>query len=344
MNRQYQPELFSQRPVRSDFARGRRRGLNVRKVFFMLLLIGGAVGGGLYYSVNYSNTTTATEETPTIQADMPLKQRPEEPGGIDIPHQDVTVFQKLDGATAEKSPKANVEHLLPEPETPKVGSTDITPPVTEKQDAAPVTAAPAEELPPAITEAVPEPAKAPTQAVEPEVAKAVKETAKEVAKEAATVKKTVEKKVVSEKDKALADKTAAVLDAAKKVGTASEKAAEAPTRLPAEMFTAADPTPPITVATSAAANEKAAEKATDNGKKVQIQLASYPDETAAQKEVARFQNKYAGILGTTTLRVVRADLGSKGIYYRVMGSASESKAKAICTDITKQKGNCIVVK
>ena len=78
----------------------------------ILLLVGGA---GLRYLFNRP-TPLRPGEIPTIVAEGPYKTKPEQPGGIDIPHQDVQVYQSLDSKDDVTPP---VEHLLPPPETPQ---------------------------------------------------------------------------------------------------------------------------------------------------------------------------------------------------------------------------------
>src|SRR3546814_1595052 len=46
--------------------------------------------------------------------DAPIKHRPEEPGGMDVPHQDKLVFNRLAPGQVENQ----VERLLPPPEEP----------------------------------------------------------------------------------------------------------------------------------------------------------------------------------------------------------------------------------
>jgi len=368
MKRTSQHELFAQRPVRSDFARrggSSGRGINLRKVGLICSVLAFAVGAGVFINSLMDRTASESGEIPTVQAELPIKQRPEQPGGIDIPHQDVTVFQQLDNANAQASKKSNVEHLLPEPETPKdvTGVQSETAPPTPSIDtlvkSAPQDTAPppqaqpvpkVEELPPAITAA--EPVKAEPAKVEPTPVVAEK---KEDEKKPAE-KKVTEKSKPAEKEKTADDKVAAALAAAHKPDAAAKalpvatKAAEpAAARLPKELFTA---DAPVASKTEAAATHTAPSSSPSlpamesaGRKTVQIQVASYPSQAEADKELKKFQNKYAGILGGSSLHVVRAEIAGKGTYYRLMGPAgSEMKAKAICADIVKLKGSCLVVK
>jgi hypothetical protein len=355
MNRPSQRELFAQRPVRSDFARRRSGGgpgFNPKKLLLVVGLVALAVGGGFAYNL-LGGGENKLEEIPTLQADMPIKERPEQPGGIDIPHQDVAVFEKLDkGGEGEK--KADVEHLLPGPEEPNEPPAISEAVPAPAPEASPVAQAPVqEELPPAVTAAIPEPV---SKAVEPTPAPAAEikkpEPSKPEVKTAKVkavtppkeVKKTVEtapKTIAAVKEKA----TAVTDDQAKKAETAMA-------RLPKELFTNDEYTPsstitpasePAPVSTTASKTETVT--TSSSGKMASVQFASVQDQAQAEKSLGKFQSKYAGLLGGVSLRVVRADLGVKGIYYRVMTApVSEDKAKAICADVMKQKGSCIVVK
>ena len=356
MTRQSQRDFSAQRPVRSDFARRSAGGggLNIGKVALLGGCVVAAMVGGYLFSLSSADSPATEDPIPTIQAEMPVKLRPDQPGGIDIPHQDVSVFQKLDNKSPSAAKDASgVEHLLPEPETPDMRTAPVKAagPLVEPEKE-PVLPAPSsspekertvstpqpqqetakeivDDLPPAITEATeaePAPVKAePVKSTEP------------VKKETAIFKAAAEKSVPAKK----------VEKDVKVEATAPAKADGTLGRLPTELFTQQDYAPPAAQKLAVVAETKTAPTSLEatSTKAQQIQLGSYPDEAAAQKEAKRLQNKYAGSLGGTSLRIVRADLGSKGIYYRVVSSSvAESKAKAICADIFKQKGNCIVVK
>ena len=75
-----------------------------------------------------------------------------------------------------------------------------------------------------------------------------------------------------------------------------------------------------------------------------MQLASVPDEANAHHMMAELESKYADTLGGVKLRVVRADLGGKGVYYRIQSQrVSKEQAEQICASIKKQNAGCIIV-
>ncbi len=77
-----------------------------------------------------------------------------------------------------------------------------------------------------------------------------------------------------------------------------------------------------------------------------VQLGSFKSQSAAQDHWAKMKKDFSSVLGGLTLRVQRADLGAKGVYYRAQaGSVSDAKAKEICSAINaKRAGSCISVK
>lgn len=114
MNNQ-SPELFAQRPVRSDFSwQSPPPRFSLRSLLLILFLI---ILGCAFVLYAVFSSGDGPSEVPTISAEGPLKQRPEEPGGIEIPHQDVTVFERIDNSAVPEG--KNVEKLLPPPEVPQ---------------------------------------------------------------------------------------------------------------------------------------------------------------------------------------------------------------------------------
>lgn len=76
-----------------------------------------------------------------------------------------------------------------------------------------------------------------------------------------------------------------------------------------------------------------------------VQLASVRDEAAARTEWAKLQIAHSA-LAPLKLNVQRADLGERGVFYRIQGGpVAEDAARAICKSITdKTAGGCLVVR
>lgn len=303
------PELFSQPPVRSDFSRQRIEGGGRRRFIVLLLpvvLVAVLVFG---YSL-FSEDETAPNEIPTISAENVVKERPEQPGGVDIPHQDMLVFNQI-----EKGDSANngqVEHLLPPPDAPQPTAgmpTTVTQPQVNEVGATADRGEGTREGGSASTvtqsNITPVPATpAPTTVATPEPAAPVAQPATTV-----TSQPVVEKKQ----------------EAPKQVVA---------NRLPKELFTS----DPSKVAASSGTSAPA-------GGKTIIQLASVTEQRVAQSEMQKLQSKFASQLGGTKLHVVKAELGAKGVYYRVQSDGmSEANAKSICTALKLQKAGCIIVR
>lgn len=89
-----------------------------------------------------------------------------------------------------------------------------------------------------------------------------------------------------------------------------------------------------------------AAEAVNVAKKHFVQLGSVQSEAASAKEWGRLQRAYGDVISGLDYRVQRADLGDRGIYYRIQGGPlTEEQARTICEDITAQKpGGCLVIK
>lgn len=76
----------------------------------------GAFGGIIWYAYSQGMRAGSESVAPVLRADAgPTKVRPEQPGGMQVPHQDKLVYDRLNPAAA---PEPGVERLLPPPEAP----------------------------------------------------------------------------------------------------------------------------------------------------------------------------------------------------------------------------------
>ncbi len=247
-----------------------------------LVLLAFVFAGALVMAYRSSIRTTATAgltggALPVIRADhTPYKMAPDTPGGVDIPHQDKEIYDRLSG-TAEPG----VERLLPRAEEPIDLSAQ-----TQNNSPPPDPDALAAASAPAHAGASPMPA--PGQPVP--------------------------------------DPTAPVAAA------------------PVTPTTPDTVAPPGTVPASEA--EKKAEEALPEpiaeGEYV-VQLGSAKDQAATLKQYGRLQKKFPALLGGLAPNIQRADLGDKGIFYRLRaGPLDKSAAELLCDKLTSQGQACLV--
>jgi len=108
---------------------------------------------------------------------------------------------------------------------------------------------------------------------------------------------------------------------------AQQSAAAPPGKTPS-----AQTAPPKTAATGAAGTR--------------LQLGSVRSEDAARQEWERIKRKNADLLGTLSATPIRADLGDKGIYYRIQTGpvADQAAAERICSELKQRSVGCIVAR
>jgi cell division septation protein DedD len=77
-----------------------------------------------------------------------------------------------------------------------------------------------------------------------------------------------------------------------------------------------------------------------------VQVSSQQSEEDAQSSFRALQAKYPNLLGGRQPIVRRADLGTKGVYYRAMVGpfASADEASDLCTKLKAAGGSCLVQK
>lgn len=77
-----------------------------------------------------------------------------------------------------------------------------------------------------------------------------------------------------------------------------------------------------------------------------VQLASVTSDASARQEWARLQKAHPDLLGDLALDVQRADLGDRGIFYRIRTGPFPNRATAqdMCWQIKAAKLACLVVR
>lgn len=240
---------------------GRRSPLVVLTILALIVVFAGVV----FFAYKQGLKQGAQGNPPVIRADdTPSKVAPVNPGGLEIPHQDRAVYNRLSGS-GDAKPSDDMEHLLPRAEEPlsmKEGQPAqgaTTPPVSQQ------TLPPAAGMPQQTVPAVQVPA--------------------------------------------------------------------APVVPPAPAPTAVVPAPSHAEAPPAPASSSGGYVA---------QLASFRDEPAARAEFKKLQSKFSALAGLSP-DIQKADLGAKGIYYRLRaGYLDKAKAAALCEDLKSHGQACFV--
>jgi cell division septation protein DedD len=77
-----------------------------------------------------------------------------------------------------------------------------------------------------------------------------------------------------------------------------------------------------------------------------LQLGSVRSEDAARQDWERIKRKNADLLGALSATPIRADLGDKGIYYRILAGpvADPAAAERICGELKQRSVGCIVAR
>lgn len=78
----------------------------------------------------------------------------------------------------------------------------------------------------------------------------------------------------------------------------------------------------------------------------QVQLLSLKSKAAAEKAWTTILRKHKSLLSSQPADIVRADLGAKGVFYRLRTGAFKQKAaaSALCKSLTAAKQGCFVVR
>lgn len=274
-----------------------------------LLVIGG--GAGAWYMLDSGGDGASGGRMPVVRADVtPVKERPEQPGGMDIPNRDKEIYGQMDGSGEQP-----VERLLPEAEQPAplpgagvVSGEQKDPSLPDVPKAETV-----EELsPPPEPPPAPAAPEAPASASAPSAAPAQDGAAPEPVQEAA-------------------------------------KPAETETPAPAPAAPEAAPEKPASAsAPEAPAAPASAPEPSAGGKEPfhRVQIASVRSARGAETVFKQAQKQHADLFAAKALYVQRIDLGApKGVYFRVRVGPYDSAAaaKQTCAVLKKRDGGCLTV-
>jgi hypothetical protein len=78
---------------------------------------------------------------------------------------------------------------------------------------------------------------------------------------------------------------------------------------------------------------------------VRLQFGSVRSAGAARLEWAQIRQKNSDLLGSVSASTVRADLGDKGVYYRIeTGPVGDAAANRLCGALKERKVGCVIVR
>ena len=295
----------------------RKNELNRSKSVFIGAVSGvvlAGIVGWFVLSPRYAQEIDA--ELPVIRRPQTaIKVQPTEPGGMEILNQDKSVYGILD--KSEDNVKS-VENLLPPPEEPKL---PVITPEEESVSIDSVVAAAAEEGSDNVLE---------TSTVVEEAEKIIK---------------------VAEAPKAAEVKEDLPAPQEKPLSQAIKETAEKPQEKATQI---AIPAKEEVKVPAPAAQPKAEKKAASNDEFLaltapagswQVQLMSSNNKGAVEKSWKTLSQKY-NVLAKQPHEVESADLGAKGMFYRLKAGAFKTKPEAdrLCNDIKALGGTCIVKK
>ncbi|MGF1594983.1 MAG: SPOR domain-containing protein [Kiloniellaceae bacterium] len=289
--------------------RGRRRLLPAVTALAALFCFGAIV----WYAYTWGTGGMTSEELPVVRAEpMAEKVRPEQPGGMEVPHQGIAVLNADDRAGEGT---ATAERLLPRPEVP------APPPPLEPEAQQAAGGVPEETWPPAPPEA-------------PLLAESGESDVTEAPELAGSPDE-----ADSETEIAEVDGVTLPVRKPGAAGTADDQIAALLEQAPLETANgnAAVPAPPQDSAP--AATQTAAVTVGD----VVLQLSSVRSEAAAAQEWRRLQTAHPQQLGERRLTLETAQVQGT-TYYRVQTGpfASRDAAAAVCAQLKARNQDCLV--
>ncbi len=242
-----------------------------------------------WYAYHAGTQAVKDDELLVVEADKtPVKEKPADPGGMQFPGQDKTVFDAFSGNT--QAP-AKVERVLPSPEEPMP---------KEAENAAP----PVKELPAQAEQVIGEP-----------------KPVESIAKVEEAPHQIIEEKPVE----------------AAKIDTASENGKLSPASGKASAL------PSLVEHKPAAPTPQAKKIAADAGAYL-VQLGAYRSDAEAHAAWKKIQKQHPALSGHEP-SVVKADLGQRGVYYRLRagGFADAGTAKGFCQKLSGAGQACMTV-
>jgi hypothetical protein len=297
----------------------------IRRAALALALAGAAAFGVIVYSA-YQGEDNGTGDVPLITADgQPLREKPSDEGGMEIANRDSTIYDTLNG----HSPQGGLERLMPMPESPMDGPVAPDP---RRPDGTPaLTAAEIELLHHSQNR---------TSADAAEQAMSQLTAAASNLPQGADQGRT-STMVLTDRTEKLEPPAASSQTAAAPEFPVAESSATSSTEETTAEESKQAATAPVTPAEEKAV--AAVKPAAGGGMKL-VQLGAVRTQEAAKAEWARLQKKFKGQLGSLEASIEQADLGARGIYWRIRGAGvTPEQGKLICAELAKAKQSCMVV-
>jgi hypothetical protein len=337
---------------------GRKMTMRSRSMFMVGSALLGAValGGALAFAYKQSGGAMNGGEPPLVQADSrPVKEAPDQPGGKEFPHKNKLIYDRL-----ENGDRPEAEHIVPRqedvamPAMPASTDTAGLPPAAGMQVAttAPQTtqAVDAGATPPGAVATVDDPEGGPrrvkTLVVRPDGSVMPPAAPSVAAAEPAPAPAPAPQQVAS----AEAVPAALPPPAAQPVPVAPVQAvapAPAAAAVDPQQVASIPPAKPKPVKAAVAAEDPAPKAAAPKTpSQFVVQVGSKQNQTEALATFADMQQKYPTLLANYRPMVQKADLGAKGVWYRLrIGPiVDKTAASKLCTQLKSQGLNdCLVM-
>lgn len=320
-------DAFDYKPVSSDEGSG---GKAVKLILAASVIA--ALGGAAWYFVG--STPMDQDQVPIVRAEpTPMKEKPQDPGGMDVPNRDKTVYNRVSGENTE--PK--LERLLPRPEKPldmpaqpvdtieaeanATGLTKSLPPLPETpKEVGEVEA----QTPSPVEEAKVLPA-VPTEEMAEEIQEPTPAPVEDPNGPRALVKRSEQPVAVNKQDKD---------DLAAKIAEALQ---EPKSDAPKQVAAVTPPTKPNAAPSSVQESPMAG---------YLMQILSSKSQSGVAATWQKIKTNHGDIVNGLKSNIVKADLGDKGIYYRLrLGPVQTGdEAKNICAKLKKRDVGCFIVR
>ncbi len=304
------------------------------------LLLTGAIFAGIIV-MSYPSSENSRGEIPIVKADLrPIKIKPNDRGGMDIPNRESTILAKV-GEPPVQGERQEIENLLQSRKQDTVSKEEA---LEEAMAESSYETANAQTKPENLLQKIepstgesqsPDHSKLHAAGTSPEARDLLK---KKMEEEAAAAKAEAEKLAAMEEVKEMPPVKVTIpkpIDPPKKIQepkTIETMDAETQASVPSKV--------------EPSAGFSSAPKMAVTSGNYFVQLASIRDQSRGESEWKKYKQKYGGLIDNIPYRLQEANLGARGTFYRIqVGPISKDSADKICDRIKAQNpGGCLVVK